>query len=391
VAVTARHVAIRVAAFALLLAVAATVLAAAATPAPARTEVRGDTLVVDGRPLLVKGVHYGPWRPGTGPGKDYPYPSRQDVDEDLAMIESLNANAILVFDAPAWVLDLAEEHDLEVLYVFHLDWWTLGTPDGADAVASIERRVAELRDKPALMAWVLGNEVGEAQLNVRGNEPFEQGLESLYGKVKALDGEHPITHSNWPPAKDLDLGFLDFVSFNLYPVWPPEVVAMGYQSYIEQVLEPLAGDKPLLISEFGVNTIESGEEGQTRLLTESWDAIRNAGTAGGVVFEFADEWWKNYDNPKRAGNPWDRQKAPDDERSGDPDPEEHYGIVDAERRPKPAFDAVREMFGDDGGTDDRLLLVVPIALVALLALGLWAWGRRPPRRALIGESSPEPS
>jgi GT2 family glycosyltransferase len=34
-------------------------------------EIRGKELYVDGRPFAVKGVHYGPWRPGTGPGKGY--------------------------------------------------------------------------------------------------------------------------------------------------------------------------------------------------------------------------------------------------------------------------------------------------------------------------------
>jgi len=366
---------------ALLAALLAILMLVGAARAAGNVEVRGKHLVVDGRSLLVKGVHYGPWRPGTGPGKDYPYPSRQDVEEDLRIIRSLNANTILVFDAPAYVLDLAERHGLKVIYVFHVDWWTIGTPDGEGAVDSIERRVGQLRHKPALLAWVLGNEVGSVQLEERGPEPIEDGLHALYRDVNSLDPEHPITHASWPPAKDLDLDFLDFASFNLYPIWPPEVVAMGYQAYIERVLQPIAGDRPLLISEFGVNTVESGEDGQARLLTESWSAIRDADTAGGVVFEFADEWWKNYDNPKRPGNWWDRRPAADDEAKRDLDPEENYGIVDAERQPKPAFAAVRQMFKGDGGGQSKAILVVPVTLLALMAGGLWVWGKTPRPRS----------
>jgi len=366
---------------ALLAALLAILMLVGAARAAGNVEVRGEHLVVDGRSLLVKGVHYGPWRPGTGPGKDYPYPSRQDVEEDLRIIRSLNANTILVFDAPAYVLDLAERHGLKVIYVFHVDWWTIGTPDGEGAVDSIERRVGQLRHKPALLAWVLGNEVGSVQLEERGPEPIEDGLHALYRDVNSLDPEHPITHASWPPAKDLDLDFLDFASFNLYPIWPPEVVAMGYQAYIERVLQPIAGDRPLLISEFGVNTVESGEDGQARLLTESWSAIRDAETAGGVVFEFADEWWKNYDNPKRPGNWWDRRPAADDEAKRDLDPEENYGIVDAERQPKPAFAAVRQMFKGDGGGQSKAILVVPVTLLALMAGGLWVWGKTPRPRS----------
>ena len=54
--------------------------------------------------------------------------------------------------------------------------------------------------------------------------------------MKAADPEHPISHANWPPARHLELRFLDFISFNVYPLWPPEVVAMGFGRYIETVL-----------------------------------------------------------------------------------------------------------------------------------------------------------
>jgi hypothetical protein len=35
-------------------------------------QVQGKALYVDGKPFLVKGMHYGPWRPGTGPNKTIP-------------------------------------------------------------------------------------------------------------------------------------------------------------------------------------------------------------------------------------------------------------------------------------------------------------------------------
>lgn len=84
----------------------------------------------------------------------------------------------------------------------------------------------------------------------------------------------------------------------------------------------IAGEKPLLISEFGANTIEAGDEGQARLVHDSWQELLQAGAAGGIVFEFADEWWKNYDNPARSGDWWTRVPAPDDELRQDQDPEE---------------------------------------------------------------------
>ena len=97
-------------------------------PAHAQSmEVQGGALYGAGRPFTDKGIHYGPWGPGTGPNKGYPYPGPQQVEADLKLIHSLNANTILVADAPDYVLDLAAKYNLRVLYSIFVQWWTIGT------------------------------------------------------------------------------------------------------------------------------------------------------------------------------------------------------------------------------------------------------------------------
>jgi hypothetical protein len=343
-------------------------------------QVQGKSLLIDGQPFQVRGMHYGPWRPGTGPGKEYPYPSRQEIDSDLKLIKTLNVNTILVVDAPAYVLDAAQESGLKVLYSFTINWWTLSAADHAALRQDILDRVATLQTKPALLGWILGNEVPSVVLDARGQVTIQRGLRELYASIKQLDPQHPITHSNWPITKNLDLGFLDFASFNVYPLWPPEVVARGFGNYVKDVLMPIAGAKPLLISEFGANTLEAGDEGEGRLLKSSWSGLLDAGACGGVVFEFADEWWKNYDNPKREGDWWDRRPDPDDEKRHDLDPEEYYGVMTAERQPKLAAVAVKEMFSSSNvkATSALSIRVIPAALVCLLILlacGAWLWAK----------------
>ena len=258
--------------------------------------------------------------------------------------------------------------------------WHFDTPADAGRRQSILQRVTELRDKPALLGWVLGNEVPSGVLDTRGNDVIRNGLRALYDDVKRLDPVHPVTHSNWPITKDLDLSFLDISSFNVYPLFPPEVAARGFGNYIGQVLTPIAGDKPLLITEFGATTIEAGEDGQARLLKSSWQGLTDAGACGGIVFEFADEWWKNYDNPKRQGDWWDRRPDPDDEKRHDLDPEEYYGIVTAERQPRAAAAIVKEMFSASKGSQIIVVpsRVIPAAVVLLLIVascGAWSWAR----------------
>jgi len=348
-------------------------------------EVRGKAIYVDERPFTVKGIYFGPWRAGTGPGKGYPYPTAEQIEQDLLLIRSLNVNTILVTDPPGYVLDLAERHGLKVLYSFYLDW-RVQTPAAAQAERdNVLQRVRQYRQKPALLGWVLGNEIPLNTIQQRGQKTLEHDLAHLYRAVKLADSRHPVTHSNWPQAKDLDLSFFDIVSFNVYPLWPPEVVALGYDHYIQQVLQPIAGNKPLLISEFGANSLEAKEDGEARLISQCWRGLRAAGACGGVVFEFADEWWKNYDNPQRTGTWWARQFAPDDEKTHDLDPEEYYGVVRADRQPKAAFAAVQAMYAEDehtGVTSARLIPAVIIAFLLLLAGGSWLWGARRARAVL---------
>ena len=338
--------------------------------------------IVDGRTFQVQGIHYGPWRPGTGPNKKYPYPSAQDIAPDFEIIRRTGANTVLIYDAPGEVLDLADTYGLKVVYAFALDWYSVGGEAQGAITASLVERVRYLRSKPALLAWLLGNEIPGPVLQSRGEEPIVAGLHDLYTQIKGADPGHPISHANWPPARHLDLSFMDFISFNVYPLWPPEVVAMGFGRYIETVLRPIAGEKPLLVSEFGANTIEAGEEGQTRLILDSWNGLINAGAAGGIVFEFADEWWKNYDNPGRPGGDWwTRVPAADDELRQDQDPEEAYGLVRADRTAKPALAVVTAMFANRHKKSNerktaRTVGTVALSSIVMTATVAWVWARR---------------
>src|SRR5258708_6966073 len=104
-------------------------LAALGFAGASRIEVRGDQVFVDGSPFVIKGIHYGTWRPGTGPNKGYPYPGPDLVEADLKLIQSLHANTILVADAPDYVLDLAVKYKLKVVYSTFVEWWTVGGND----------------------------------------------------------------------------------------------------------------------------------------------------------------------------------------------------------------------------------------------------------------------
>jgi cellulose synthase/poly-beta-1,6-N-acetylglucosamine synthase-like glycosyltransferase len=349
--------------------------AGSATQAHApRVAIDGDRLLVGGAPFLVKGVHYSPWAPGTGPGKGYAWPDEAAVSRDLEMIRGLGANTILVHDAPPSVFPLARRFDLMVIHSFYVNWQSIGVEEQFRArSAAIAGAAAGIGRESNLLAILLGNEVPEWVLKERGIEYVDARIRSLHDAVRKAAPGVPLGHANWPPAKDLTLPYMEIACFNLYPAWPREVVVAGYGDYIDGTLKPIAAGRPLLITEFGQNSLEAAEERQARVLSESWEEIR-ARTAGGVVFEFADEWWKNYDNPIEAEDFWQREHAPDDEKTHDLDPEEYYGLVTSDRNPKPAFETVRAMYSPRPASTGRVFLY-SLPLLALFGYTLYVFRR----------------
>jgi cellulose synthase/poly-beta-1,6-N-acetylglucosamine synthase-like glycosyltransferase len=350
---------------ALLCVAVATGMAGSAGPAPdgqARVAAADGALVVDGRRFPVKGIHYSPYPPGTGPDHGG-WPGDDLIASDLGILAELGANTLLVHDAPVEFLDRARDAGFMVIHTFTVNWQSILDEGEFEAVRrEIGAEVARRAGHPAMLYYCLGNEIPEWLLKDPGTQFFERRLEELARTVRGSDPRALVSHANWPPAKSLHLPFLDVVSFNLYPAWPREVAVAGYGPYIESVLRPLAGRRPLVITEFGQNSLEADDARQADLLRSCWREIR-VRAAGGVVFAFADEWWKNYDNPIPGEGYWMREFAPADHLTHDLDPEEHYGILTAERVPKPAYQVVRQMFRADDAA--------PVA--AGLYLGRWVF------------------
>jgi hypothetical protein len=87
----------------------------------------------------------------------------------------------------------------------------------------------------------------------------------------------------------------------------------------------LADCRPLLLSEFGIDSIREGESEQAKVLSRTILAAAELGCAGAVAFSYTDEW-----------------------HTGGFDIEDWaFGLVTREREPKAAFDAVRLAFAGD--------------------------------------------
>jgi GT2 family glycosyltransferase len=268
--------------------------------------------------FLVRGVTYGTFAPNAEGG----YPPREQLAIDFGLMRAANINTVRIYtEPPRYLLDEAQRHGLKV--IVGLAWMQhvcfLDDDELAQSIReSVRASVRRLKDHPAVLAFAIGNEIPPAIVRWHGKEAIEAFLHALYRDVKEEAPRALCTYVNFPPTDYLDLPFLDFVCFN---VFLHEL--KDFRSYIAK-LQHIAGNRPLLLSEVGMDSVREGEDAQAAFLDSHVRAAFADGAAGVCVFAFTDDWW----------------------RGGSQVLDWSFGLVDAERKPKPAYDAVRRCFAE---------------------------------------------
>ena len=185
-----------------------------------------------------------------------------------------------------------------------------------DFEARFRARVRGCAGHPALLCFALGNEIPAAQARWLGRRRVTRYLQWLYTIVKEEDPQAIVTYVNYPTTEYLELPFLEMVSFNVYLESRTEL-----QAYLAR-LQNIAGYRPLLLTELGLDSLRHGEMAQAHALDWQIRATFAAGAAGAIVFSWTDEWF-------RAGSQVENWA---------------FGITDIDRNPKPAAHAVRKAF-----------------------------------------------
>jgi beta-galactosidase/beta-glucuronidase len=129
---------------------------------------------------------------------------------------------------------------------------------------SIEERVRvgvrACAGHPAVLCYAIGNEIPAPIVRWHGRRRVERFLARLYRAVKAEDPAGLVTYVNYPSTEYLQLPFLDFACFNVYLEDRERLAA-----YLAR-LQNLAGDRPLILAEIGLDSRRNGEEAQARAL-----------------------------------------------------------------------------------------------------------------------------
>src|SRR5262249_32783014 len=129
-------------------------------------------------------------------------------------------NAIRTYTVPPhWLLDLARHHGLRVM--IGLPWEQHVTfLDSRQRANSIVDRVRvgvrACAGHPAVLCYVIGNEVPAPIVRWYGRRRVERFLERLYRAAKAEDPGGLVTYVNYPTTEYLELPFIDLVCFNVY-------------------------------------------------------------------------------------------------------------------------------------------------------------------------------
>src|SRR5207237_2671361 len=101
----------------------------------------------------------------------------------------------------------------------------------------------------------------------RGRRRVERSLERLYRAAKAEDPHALVTYVNYPSTEYLQLPFVDLVCFNVYLEAEEQL-----EAYFAR-LQNLAGDRPLMITELGLDSRGNGRDAQA--ITVGWQ-VRTA-------------------------------------------------------------------------------------------------------------------
>ncbi|HOC56389.1 MAG TPA: glycosyltransferase [Verrucomicrobiota bacterium] len=291
---------------------------AVAAPSVSRVRVDGKFFRLGEEKFFAKGVAYGPFAPNAA---GLPFASPEQTARDFAQICELGANLIRVYHVPAkWFLDLAAERGLKVLvdipWSQHLCFLD-SSARRAEARDAVRRAVRACGRHPAVFAFSVAGEISPDIVRWSGAQAVADFIDKLVGEAKRADPECLCTFTNYPPTEFLRPQRVDFVCFNLY--LHQERPFRNYLARLQMHAEP----KPLLLGEFGIDSLREGEARQAEMLGWQIENTFRSGLAGAIVFTFTDDWW-------RGGHQIEDWKM---------------GLTARDRQPKPAFGVVGRMFG----------------------------------------------
>ncbi len=198
-------------------------------------------------------------------------------------------NAVRLYEMPdRRLLTAAGEHGLKVFG--GLNWGQSAdffrTPGiFTSALISMANALKDIGNHPTLAGIYVGNEVPADLCRWMGPVKVRKAIEELIDTGRALAPGLLFAYANYPSTEYLEPQNADFTAFNVYLE-----SESAFRSYLKR-LHHIAGDRPLVISEFGLDSRRNGQEKQAAVLAWASQAALDLETAGLTIYAWSDRWW----------------------------------------------------------------------------------------------------
>ncbi|HEV3147566.1 MAG TPA: glycosyltransferase, partial [Chthoniobacterales bacterium] len=272
------------------------------------------------RKFFVKGVTYGPFKPDAE-GNHLGRP--EQVDVDLALMRQAGLNVVRIYHAPPrWFLDRCAAAGMRVLITLpwakHIEFLRERSARNA-IIKTVQAAVKANSGHPAILGYLVGNEIASPMVRWLGVRHVTDFVEKLIRIGRAIDPDVLFSYATYPPTEYLLPQNVDFFCFNVYLHNQRD-----FEKYLLR-LQNLTEERPLILGEFGMDTIRNSQEEQAEMLGWHVDSVVKCGLAGTIFFTWTDEWFTG----EQEITDW------------------AFGIVTCEREPKKAFSVLREKLGKD--------------------------------------------
>lgn len=309
-----------------------------------RIEVNDRRICINGEPVYLQGVNRHDEHPEWG----FAFPPKL-MKKDLDLIKELGCNTVRGShypQSPYWI-DLLDEHG--ILYWSEIPMWGALMPKEVTTDALFRQRAMQMIDEmierdfhhPSIVFWSVHNEI-----DTTCQEALDLTV-PMIDLVRSKDTSRLVSYATMHPLNDVLLPLFDVIGINKYHGWYEGKVE-GFGDMLEQFhayAESMgAGNKPILMTEFGAAGIYGDTGWEPRLFSEDYQAhvisealriFRSDPRIGGTyIWQFADV---------RADLQSQRNSFRDRARSFN-----NKGLLNEYRKPKQAYRVVRDIYKSGG-------------------------------------------
>ena len=261
------------------------------TRPPGRVVVAGKNLSMDGRRWFLNAISYGPFKTKA---QNEPYSEASRLASDFASIRELGFNSVRIYELPTeTLLRAAEENGLRLIvgipWTDHIDF--MRDPALREQIQGAVRDAAQRFGRhPSVAVILVGNEIEKTLVRWMGPERVKAFVESLIDVAREAAPDCLISYATYPSTEYLMPGNADFLAVNVY--LEDRAVFAKYALRLQN----LAGLKPLVITEFGIDVQANGADKQAEVMRWQREELLRLGIAGNVWFSFTDEWFRGGGN-----------------------------------------------------------------------------------------------